>query len=422
MKYGQEILQEVLGRSMKINKQKFVDYSLLTLFIGASGIPYISDPKMNVLLFVLLALTFFHRKRQLNAYFILFAVILFIITLLQTLKFDFISPMTTIGLFTMVSNAYLMIKVLGDRFIDYFVTVMYYIAMISLVFVILFFFSPALGHFVKYSITPMFGPLNIAHSPHMSILVYNLSHIDGFRNSGPFWEPGAFAGYLLIAFMLNFVKEQIQFTKKSIIILVALLTTFSTTGFFALFIFMFFAYYKKFKNILFKVIVTGTLIAGGVYAYFSLDFLGKKIHEQIVKETSQKEFFNARNTGRFVTIIRDMKDLKGHEFIGRGGNFATRFDYSNGKVILRSVGLSDVIVRYGIPFFIVMLYFLNRSICAYLFFISVRENRSICTGIFIAMVTLLISENYFNYSMYWSLLFLLFAYNRRIQYNKRSQI
>jgi len=406
---------------MRINIHKVVDYTLLTLFVGASGVPYISDPKINVLLFLMLALTFFLRKRQLNAYFILFVVILFMITLLQALKFDFISLMTTIGLFTMVFNAYLMVKVLEDKFVDYFITVMYYIAIISLVFFIPFFFSPALGHFVKYSITPIFSPLNIAHSPHMTILVYNLSHIDIFRNSGPFWEPGAFAGYLFIAFMFNFVKEQIRFTKTSIILLITLLTTFSTTGFFALFIFLFFVYYKKFKHVLFKVLVTVTLISAGVYAYFSFDFLGKKIGEQIATETSKKALYNVRDTGRFVTIIRDMQDLEGHKLIGRGGNFATRFDNTGGKIILRSVGLTDVIVRYGIPFFILMLYLLNRSICKYLSVISIQKtNIPICTGMLIVMLTLLISEVYFNYSMYWSLMFLLFAYNNPTKFNKRS--
>lgn len=423
MKYGREILQDVYGRLMTINIRRFVDYSLLVLFIAASGVPYISDPKINVLLFILLSATFFYRRRSFNAYFLLFLSILLMITLLQALKFDFISLVTTIGLFTLVLNAYFMVKVLEDKFIDYFITVMYYISIISLVFVITFFILPALGHFVYYSIVPLFSVFNLAGSVHKTVLVYNLSHIESFRNSGPFWEPGAYAGYLLIAFMFSFVKEQAHFTKQNIILLITLLTTFSTTGFFGLFLFLFFVYYKKFKNILIKAIVAVTLVSLGVFAYFTFDFLGKKIEDQIAKETSQKEFYNVRNTGRFVTMIRDMKDLEGHEWVGRGGNFTTRFDNAGGKIILRSVGLTDVIVKYGIPFFILMLYFLGRSICRTLSAISMQKaDRLICTGMFIAMIALLISEVYFNYSMYWSLLFLMFVYYPSNQLNQRSQI
>lgn len=399
---------------MKINIPYFVDYSLLTLFVGTSGVPYISDPKMSVLLFIMLSLIFFQRKRHVNAHFILFVMILFVITLLQALQLDFISLMTTIGLFTIVLNAYFMVKVLQDKFVDYFVTIMYYIAVISLVFFVPFFFSHALGKFVMHSVAPIFDPFNIAHSPHVTILVYNLSHIDIFRNSGPFWEPGAFAGYLLIAFMFNFVTKTDILNRKNIVLLLAIFTTFSTTAFLALFVFLFFLYYKQVKNIALKLMVVITLLTIAFFAYTSLDFLGKKIETQIAQETSLEVLRGkvTGNTGRFISIVRDMKAFKGHEWIGRGGNNATRFDIpSGGKLIITSVGLTDVIVKYGIIFFIIIVYFLYRSICAYVSVVSLKQSYVlICIAIFIPVLMLLVSEVYFNYSLYWSLLFLKFVY------------
>lgn len=52
------------------------------------------------------------------------------------------------------------------------------------------------------------------------------------RNAGPFWEPGAFQGYLLLAILFILNERNIQLYKKSLVILVtAIITTMSTTGY-----------------------------------------------------------------------------------------------------------------------------------------------------------------------------------------------
>ena len=414
MKYGQEIQQNLLRKLMIINKRVYLEYSILILFISASGIPYISDPKINILLFLMMSSIFYIRKMYLNKSFLLFSTILLLITLLQALKFDFLSVVTFIGLFTMVLNAYFIVKILDKNFIFYYINILYYMALISFVFFFPFLFLPSLGSFVVHSIVPLFSIFNIAHSGHETVLIYNLSHIDIFRNSGPFWEPGAFAGYLLIAFMLNSMKEVNILNKKNMVFLVAIVTTFSTTTFLALFTFLFFFYYKQIKNIVFKTAVVISLLGIAFFAYTSLDFLGKKIENQIEQETSKDVLVgkNTSNTGRFISIIRDMRDLDGHEWVGRGGNNATRFDASaSGKIMLRSVGLTDVIVKYGILFFIIIVYFLYKSICAYIYIERIDKKSSlVCVTILISVLILTISETYFNYSMYWSLLFLRYAY------------
>ena len=52
------------------------------------------------------------------------------------------------------------------------------------------------------------------------------------RNAGPFWEPGAFQGYLLLAILFIMNKKNIQDYKRSLTILVAaVITTMSTAGY-----------------------------------------------------------------------------------------------------------------------------------------------------------------------------------------------
>ena len=44
-----------------------------------------------------------------------------------------------------------------------------------------------------------------------TIIVYNFNMIDSselIRNCGPFWEPGAFGGLLIIAIILNIINQK----------------------------------------------------------------------------------------------------------------------------------------------------------------------------------------------------------------------
>jgi len=53
---------------------------------------------------------------------------------------------------------------------------------------------------------------------------------DTTRNSGPFWEPGAFAGYLELALIFALAQRQ-KLTWKPIALVLAILTTMSTAGY-----------------------------------------------------------------------------------------------------------------------------------------------------------------------------------------------
>lgn len=396
---------------MIINKREFIDYSMLTLFVANSGFSYFHGPIVSIPLFAFLLTFFILRKRTLNITFLFFIVVLFAITLLQALKFQFFPIVTGVGLLIMVTNAYLIVKNLEDKFIPYYINLLYYLAIISLVIYFSMLIIPPIK--VLYShITPIFHLFNFSGSGHKSILVYNFgtnplgAH---FRNSGPFWEAGAFAGYLIIAYMFHFLKVQEITNKKNMVFLIAIVTTLSTTAFLALFIFFFFFYFKKIKNFLFKVSSVIIIIMIGIFAYNTLDFLGEKIESQW-QMAQEKGIHKSNNSQRFLNILRDINSLKGHEFVGRGGNNKTRFDLDpEGGFVIPTVGLTDVMVKYGIPFFILILFFLYRSVCLYLKQLN-HQNLLYCLGIILAILTTLVSEVYFAFSMYWSLLFMQFVY------------
>src|SRR6201999_2065969 len=63
-----------------------------------------------------------------------------------------------------------------------------------------------------------------------------------YRNSGFVWEPGAYGCFLTLTLLLQFFRNKFQFDKVAIIFVVAIIPTFSTTNYLALFIVFFLVY------------------------------------------------------------------------------------------------------------------------------------------------------------------------------------
>ena len=118
---------------MKIDKRNFIDYSLLLLTITVSGIPYFSTSTLFIPLFALLFSVFLLRKKRLDWNFVILLTFLVVITIVQTYVFSFYSIQTIIGVFLRVIIAYLIVKILEEKFIPYFINILYWMAIVSLI-------------------------------------------------------------------------------------------------------------------------------------------------------------------------------------------------------------------------------------------------------------------------------------------------
>lgn len=106
---------------------------------------------------------------------------------------------------------------------------------------IIYFFSiVSIGLFVLVSVLPSAINLlptinNIGDVQYGTILLSNIMKIDGtLRNSSIFREPGVFGIYLILGLLHLFFIESTINLKKIFVLIVALLTTYSTTAFFAM--------------------------------------------------------------------------------------------------------------------------------------------------------------------------------------------
>ena len=396
---------------MIISKRNFVDYTLLLMVIAISGIPYFTTSLLYIPVTAVLLISFLLRKNSFDKEFIFLLIALTIVTVMQTYEFSFFSMQSIIGVYLRVVIGYLIVKLLNDKFTHYYINILYYFAVIGIIFFILTLLSPMVSLFK--SLLPVFSIFNIANSVHETLIVYNISHMDSFRNSGPFWEPGAFGGYLILAIIFLYFQKNIYNQKRKLIVLVvALLSTFSTTGFLALAIFLFFYYYKDIQNVILKILLGTLILYGAYFSYHNLDFLGKKLEYQLAMAKNANAYGKDANTQRFLNTLRDIEDFKGHELFGRGSNPLTRYAYKHEEQI-RTVGLTDVIVRNGFLFFLLMIYFMYKSVCAIVSNAKNKKSKLFCYGSMITILTSLMSEVYFNFPLYWSLLFIFLVSNQQ---------
>ena len=233
--------------------------------------------------------------------------------------------------------------------------------------------------------------------------------IENLRNSGPFWEPGLYVGYLILAYIFN---KYISLNNKrfyNIVFTITIFTTLSTTGYIAFFTFLLFYYYQNISNKFFKFFAVMALIGFAYYSFFNFDFLGNKIQEQIEVVNNTSDVYRNNNTQRFLNILRDIEDFKGHEILGRGSLPINRYSYDP-EYQIRTVGVTDILVRNGIIFFIVLFFLLFKSFKSFTNYFGFKSYFH-TTGIFLSIFITLFSQIYFQYQFYWVLPFLFLIYN-----------
>lgn len=136
-------------------------------------------------------------------------------------------------------------------------------------------------------------------TPFSSIIVHNYMHgiLGVYRNAGIFWEPGAFQAFLNLALIFEFSKKEKYNKNRILVFTLAIITTFSTTGYILLFLnysILFFRIKKK-KKYLYLILFTIIFISSGLFKSVILDKVGifgtkaKSLSGQIRKEGAKAD-------------------------------------------------------------------------------------------------------------------------------------
>jgi hypothetical protein len=404
---------------MRINT--IIDYFMVAALVFVSGNLVFNNRVSLFIVFILATVLFFYRKIKFDTTFVYFLVGLMVVFILQIFRFDFFPAFTYAGVYIRILIAYFILKSVVD-FPDKFVKTMYYISIVSFIFFIPVLLIPGfsdmlISNFVLYARVEdgVMARFNI-----MGLFTIVPGH--EFRNAGPFWEMGAFAGYLILALVINYLKSPELKNKTNIVLMIAILTTQSSTGYITFLIFLAFIFNKEVKNIFLKGMLSLLMLFVGYFAYTNLDFLGEKIETQYEEALAlvNTENLEGESTDRFASILKDWRDFDGHELIGRGFHDSTRFTsmYETEDVKdIRTVGSTDIIVRIGLPLFLWIIFLMYKSFSTFSRH-HWKDGEYMGASMVFIVLLLLTSETYFGYPLFWIIMMLQYTIIENSKVNK----
>jgi hypothetical protein len=333
------------------------------LLVLCTGNPFFKAADMMVMLPSMgLAMIIFMRRRLLIDKFLIFFILAYLLVQIgQMFKFNFLPITTYMGLYVRILFAYFTIRILGRNFPAYFTQLLYVLSIISFVFYVPSLIIPGIESFF-ISLAPIFRPSlvgdSLAYAPNIIIHVFQPGY-DPVRNCGLFWEPTAFAGFLLIALIFHIIEKKTVADKKGIVLILALISTLSTTGLIALGYFLMAFVANKVKPI-YRLILIPTFIVVIFISFTTMDLLGKKISSQFSVSTPF-------STTRFESATLDLKDWSENPILGLGRHQYTRYKGETSHFMThRNNGLSDYLVTYGVLIFIMyfsLIYFSFYRLC-----------------------------------------------------------
>jgi hypothetical protein len=172
--------------------------------------------------------------------------------------------------YLLLSFAYCVI--MREKAMDYLVKVIVHLTLIGFV---LYALQLTLGDFI-YNFSESLGLPKANTIPgYTNFIIFSFTKgRHDYRNSGFVWEPGAYGCFLILALFFNLLKTKFKFDKVSIILVIGILTTFSTTDYFALLILFFLAYRYRVPKLNLWILI---MIPSFVLLIIFVPFLGDKI-------------------------------------------------------------------------------------------------------------------------------------------------
>ena len=307
--------------------------------------------------FIITGIIFFNRNLRVEKHLAYIAGAFLLIEGLQAFIFGKFDPVTFSGTYVRILFGYFTARILGRYFIDYYFRIVYVLAVISMVFYLPSLLSDSFFDFFAKSVAPDFvSPFvseNSFYSAPPNIIVYcfHNSLIESGRNSGPFWEPGAFSIFLVLAILFRLIQRRQIFERKLIFLYIVVITTFSTAGIISLLLLLISFYLTSRKSKGINYFFAALLTVGGVLIYSNVSFLGEKAETDIsMAETT--------TSSRFGSALADLRDFARNPVTGwgRGEN-----RYGGKRVAFfsaeqhRNNGVTHLLASYGI--FIFLLYF-----------------------------------------------------------------
>jgi len=392
---------------------------LVFLLIAISTLPFF---KQNFGTYLLLGSVVFTLKElRIHTEILFFVFAAFAIEIFHNFYFDVYDIAVTRQSMIIIISAIFLIYYIKLDFLPIYINILYYFSLISFVFFALYYAdSNLVGQFAK-AIPSTFIKTTVnygAEVNQINPIFYNFdsNFLELGRNNGPFWEPTVFATMLVIAQIFNLLLNKTLFNKKGIVFTIALLTTFSTTGFMAYFLLIIFYFLLSNKIRTFtKVIALTAFIALSVGLFTALPFLSDKIDNEIEKTDQEMDKYGGDS--RLASAIMDLKEMSEKTtYVLFGKGHGPDRIAGPDKDVLRNCGDTGLLIEWGLLFTIIYLGFLFYSFLELAKFFNVHWAFSIAFTIIILVFGF--SEAYFNLPLFYCFLFFGFIIKRYYPYSQ----
>ncbi len=392
---------EIQNRIRPTNTQ----YIVVFLFLCVSGNPifiYGSEWSSIIMAIAMLAICIAHRTFLFSKDLCLWiGGFLFLMTM-QYLILPQVSIPANINFLFKLYLAFLVVGYLQSSMRYTYLRVMYWLALISLLF---------------FSIQIVIGPVGVNFDRYKTLFLYNTIPTGSglSRNSGMFWEPGAFQGYIMIVPLLYIINIKYlwnNYRKECVVLIITLISTQSTTGYIAFAILL--AYILITSDLPFAtkytLLLTVTLFIIGLFSYLS--FLGDKISEEYAATMKLKE--GELSWSRMGSFYLDYQNIIKHPIIGNGFLMEMRYGSLGKHLEGISNGFTGSINMFG----------LVAIICYYTCVLKkLFDNTLLQKIVFLLIIIILLNgEYYLSYPLFWSLLFIDYSLQTDEEYEEDSYI
>lgn len=258
--------------------------------------------------------------------------------------------------------------------------------------------------------TPLFGVMSDDYKHNTNIFIFNFHgyEFDPMRNSGPFWEPGAFAIFISISLTFMLMSGRSLTSFSGLVQIIALFTTFSTSGYLMLFLVVMVWAARALDNLSRSITIAlrCTLIPLLLVAMYqvvaNVDFLVPKIQEDIL-------LADETTSSRFGSALADIVLIADNPVIGYGRNMQAQYgtEIFDKEVMHRNNGLTRVIATWGLLgyLYLMMVFFGLRKLAT-----ALNPKKPLSPILpFLVLLISGFSQTIFQYPFFMGLVFLLVA-------------
>lgn len=308
-------------------KRRNTDYLLVLLLMlfSSNANVYAKDPIYTIIPIFISLIVFFIRNKRVTkkAGIVYFVFALYILA--YFIKWGGVfDPLFSFRFFGYIALSHLVLSNVGKKFFKIFEDLTYFFAAVSIPLMIIQSFAYSFLYSTLRSLQAIMH-IPLYDMEYVNVLFYTMNK-GVWRNCGFMWEPGGFATILSIAIIINLARNNFDiFNKRFIVLVLAMILTFSTAGYLVLSIIMFwYLANRDIKRVFFLFPVFFALII-----YMStLPFMTDKILS-LTEGATEKYETNLRfakitggsySMGRFAALILAYQDFKENPIIGYGGH------------------------------------------------------------------------------------------------------